>query len=190
MRPIRIALATLSGGLLLVGAAILPAAAALAAPGGATTTALKATGPNERAYVTSADAAYQAVSQFRPASHLGLTAFLSHYGDRLTLEQLQRAQALVAQADITLVQLEAKTRVTRTLARSGARTARIQQAATAASRAFDTASNSTASAMAEMQPMLQSKLSLFEGLQAKLELDRSLRDFAAIGVAVKAVRPQ
>ncbi|PHX61351.1 MAG: hypothetical protein CK552_01240 [Actinobacteria bacterium] len=189
MRPIRIALATLSVGLLLVGAAILPAAAALAAPVAATTPALKATGPNERAYVISADAAYQAVSQFRPASHLGLTAFLSQYGDRLTPEQLKRAQAQVVRADLTLAQLEAKTRVTRILARSGASTTRIKQAADAASRAFDGATASTAWAMAEMQPMLQAKLSLFEGLQAKLELDRSMRDFAAVGAVVKAVRP-
>ena len=139
--------------------------------------------------VASADAAYLAVTRFRPASHQRLTAFLSQYGGRLTPVQLQRAQAQVAKADLTLSQLEAKTRATRTLARSGASTARIKQAADAAGRAFDGAAASTAAAMAEMQPMLQAKLSLFEGLRAKLELDQSMRDFAAVGAAVKAVRP-
>jgi hypothetical protein len=139
--------------------------------------------------VASADAAYLAVTRFRPASRQRLTDFLSQYGDRLTPVQLQRAQAQVTKADLTLSQLEAKTRATRTLARSGASSSRIKQAADAASRAFDAATASTAVAMAEMQPMLSSKLSLFEGLRAKLELDQSMRDFAAVGAAVKAVRP-
>ncbi|CAB5010852.1 unannotated protein [freshwater metagenome] len=139
--------------------------------------------------VASADAAYLAVTRFRPASRQRLTDFLSQYGDRLTPVQLQRARAQVTKADLTLAQLEAKTRATRTLARSGASASRIKQAADAASRAFDGATASTAEAMAEMQPMLSSKLSLFEGLRAKLELDQSMRDFAAVGAAVKAVRP-
>ena len=168
MQPIKFALATLLGALVLTG--VQPAMASAAG-------------------VASADAAYLAVTRFRPASHQSLTAFLSQYGDRLTPVQLQRARAQVAKADLTLYQLEAKTRATRTLARSGASTARIKQAADAAGRAFDSASASTVTAMAEMQPMLQAKLSFFEGLQAKLELDRSMRDFTAVGAAVKAVRP-
>ena len=42
--------------------------------------------------VASADAAYLAVTNFRPASHQRLTDFLSQYGDRLTPVQLQRAR--------------------------------------------------------------------------------------------------
>ena len=191
MKPIKFALATLLGALVLTG--IQPA---MAAPG-TSLAAISAVAGNSgadnagtsAAGVASADAAYLAVTRFRPASHQRLTAFLSQYSDRLTPVQLQRAQAQVAKADLTLSQLEAKTRATRTLARSGASTARIKQAADAASRAFDSASALTATAMAEMQPMLQSKLSLFEGLRAKLELDQSMRDFAAVGAAVKAVRP-
>ena len=186
MKPIKFAVATLLGALILTG--IQPA---MAAPGTslAANSAIADRAGTSAAGVASADAAYQAVTRFRPASHQRLTAFLSQYSDRLTPVQLQRAQAQVAKADLTLSQLEAKTRATRTLARSGASTARIKQAADAASRAFDSASASTATALAAMQPMLQAKLSLFEGLRAKLELDQSMRDFAAVGAAVKAVRP-
>ena len=195
MQPIKFALATLLGALVMTGVltGIQPAMAAPGTP----LAAISAVSGNSGTYrsmasaagVASADAAYLAVTNFRPASHQRLTDFLTQYGDRLTPEQLQRAQAQVAKADLTLSQLEAKTRATRTLARSGASTARIKQAADAAGRAFDGAAASTAAAMAEMQPMLQSKLSLFERLRAKLELDQSMRDFAAVGAAVKAVRP-
>ncbi|CAB4835119.1 MAG: hypothetical protein F2763_08545 [Actinobacteria bacterium] len=195
MQPIKFALATLLGALVMTGVltGIHPAMAAPGTP----LAAISAVSGNSGTYrsmasaagVASADAAYLAVTRFRPASRQRLTDFLSQYGDRLTPVQLQRARAQVTKADLTLAQLEAKTRATRTLARSGASTARIKQAADAASRAFDSATASTAGAMAEMQPMLSSKLSLFEGLRAKLELDQSMRDFAAVGAAVKAVRP-
>ena len=194
MQPIKFALATLLGALVMTGVltgvltGIQPAMAAPGTPLAAISAVADRAGTSA-AGVASADAAYLAVTNFRPASHQRLTDFLTQYGDRLTPEQLQRAQAQVAKADLTLSQLEAKTRATRTLARSGASTARIKQAADAAGRAFDGAAASTAAAMAEMQPMLQAKLSLFEGLRAKLELDQSMRDFAAVGAAVKAVRP-
>ena len=55
--------------------------------------------------------------------------------------------------------------------------------------AYEAAAAATAAALAEFQPLLQDKLSLFEGFQAKLDLDTSLRDFADVGAAVKAVRP-
>ena len=189
------ALATSLSALMLTGvlAGIQPAMATpgMASPGTQlqTISAVSGNSGASAAGVASADAAYLAVTRFRPASRQRLTDFLSQYGDRLTPVQLQRARAQVAKADLTLSQLEAKTRATRTLARSGASASRIKQAADAASRAFDGATASTAEAMAEMQPMLSSKLSLFEGLRAKLELDQSMRDFAAVGAAVKAVRP-
>ena len=195
MQPIKFALATLLGALVMTGVltGIHPAMATpgMASPGTPVVaiSAVANRAGTSAAGVASADAAYLAVTRFRPASRQRLTDFLTQYGDRLTPEQLQRAQAQVAKADLTLSQLEAKTRATRTLARSGASTARIKQAADAAGRAFDGAAASTAAAMAEMQPTLQSKLSLFERLRAKLELDQSMRDFAAVGAAVKAVRP-
>ena len=189
------ALATSLSALMLTGvlAGIQPAMATpgMASPGTQlqTISAVSGNSGASAAGVASADAAYLAITRFRPASRQRLTDFLSQYGDRLTPVQLQRARAQVAKADLTLSQLEAKTRATRTLARSGASASRIKQAADAASRAFDGATASTAEAMSEMQPMLSSKLSLFEGLRAKLELDQSMRDFAAVGAAVKAVRP-
>lgn len=195
MQPIKFALATLLGALVMTGVltGIHPAMATpgMASPGTPlqTISAVSGNSGASAAGVASADAAYLAVTRFRPASRQRLNDFLSQYGDRLTPVQLQRARAQVTKADLTLAQLEAKTRATRTLARSGASASRIKQAADAASRAFDGATASTAEAMAEMQPMLSSKLSLFEGLRAKLELDQSMRDFAAVGAAVKAVRP-
>ena len=190
MQSIKFALATLLGALVMTGVltGIQPAMAAPGTPVVAISAVANRAGTSA-AGVASADAAYLAVTRFRPASRQRLTDFLSQYGDGLTPVQLQRARAQVTKADLTLAQLEAKTRATRTLARSGASASRIKQAADAASRAFDSATASTAGAMAEMQPMLSSKLSLFEGLRAKLELDQSMRDFAAVGAAVKAVRP-
>lgn len=181
MRRLQLSFAALLGALLL--AAVAPATAVPLAPVAAISSATSAAG------VASADAAHRAVSGFRAQSRQDLSGFLTNYGDRLTAEQNERAEALIAKADLTLAQLEAKTRTTRALARSGAIATRVQQAADAASRAFDTASASTTAALAEMQPLLRSKLSLFEGLQAKLLLDQSMRDFAAVGAAVKSVRP-
>lgn len=139
--------------------------------------------------VATAEAAYRAVSDFRVQSRQDLSGFLTKYGGRLTAEQNARAKALAAQADMTLAQLEAKTRATRSLARAGASSARIRRAAVDANVAYEAAAAATAAALAECQPLLQDKLSLFEGFQAKLDLDTSLRDFADVGAAVKAVRP-
>lgn len=155
MRRLQLSFAALLGALLL--AAVAPATAVPLAPVAAISSATSAAG------VASANAAHRAVSGFRAQSRQDLSGFLTNYGDRLTAEQNERAEALIAKADLTLAQLEAKTRTTRALARSGAIDTRVQQAADAASRAFDTASASTAAALAEMQPLLRSS---FHSLKA------------------------
>ncbi|MEI7630829.1 MAG: hypothetical protein WCJ73_06780, partial [Actinomycetes bacterium] len=97
MQTIKFALATLLGALVLTG--IQPAMAAPGTPLAAISAVAGNSGAGNAgtsaAGVASADAAYLAVTRFRPASHQSLTAFLSQYGDRLTPVQLQRAQAQV-----------------------------------------------------------------------------------------------
>ena len=85
--------------------------------------------------------------------------------------------------------LESRTRLTRNLVTSGASGSRITQSAASANQAYDSAHTAMLTALAEMEPLLSSKLSLFEAISAKMDLDRSMADFDLVGVKVKAVRP-
>ena len=101
MQPIKFALATLLGALVLTG--IHPAMAAPGTP----LAAISAVSGNSGTYrsmasaagVASADAAYLAVTRFRPASHQRLTAFLSQYGGRLTPVQLHSQYPTLTEQD-------------------------------------------------------------------------------------------
>ncbi len=181
MRRLKLSLAALLGALLLT--VVAPATAVPLAPVAVSSSATSAAG------VASADAAHRAVTGFRAQSRRDLSGFLAKYGDRLTADQSARAQALIAGADLTLAELETKTGATRALARAGASSARIRRAANEANLAYDAAAAAATSALATVQPLLQDRLSLIEGLQARLELARSLRAFADLGAVVKAVRP-
>ena len=100
MQPIKFALATLLGALVMTGVltGIQPAMAAPGTPLAAISAVADRAGTSA-AGVASADAAYLAVTRFRPASHQRLTAFLSQYGGRLTPVQLHSQYPTLTEQD-------------------------------------------------------------------------------------------
>jgi hypothetical protein len=95
--------------------------------------------------------------------------------------------ALVKDADRELGIVEARTGATARLARRGAPRAAVYRSAKAAEAAFTTAQAKALTTIDEVQPLLSSKLGLFEALSAKGDLDSQLGRYDALGARIRAV---
>ncbi len=110
-----------------------------------------------------------------------LDDYFREYGDRLSAGERRQMNQLRAQVDRELLALQAKTRITARLEAAKAPAVRRAFAARAAARAFDRAYDRAIAGLEQVQPILQPKLSLFEALGAKSDLDDQLSRFEALG---------
>lgn len=134
-----------------------------------------------------ARAANQAVAAFRPKVTATLDDYRDTYGTRLNDTERARVDDLVAEAEASLRTLQSRTRATLTLARSGAPRGRVAAAAHAADLAYERAHQSAEDAIAVMQPVLIGRLSLFEALRARSDVDRMMSEYEAVGRVIASV---
>jgi hypothetical protein len=70
------------------------------------------------------------------------------------------------------------------LARTNAPRVKQRQAAAAVAKTYDAAFADSNANMEKLQPIIAPKLSLFEALSAKSDLDQSQRDFENLGIHI------
>ena len=134
-----------------------------------------------------AELAARAAASYRAQASRLMRGYQRQYGSRLTAAEQARVASLTDQGIVALAALESRSRHTATLARQGAKPARINTARQAAIDAHARATGQLTSAIGELQPLLAGHLGLFEALQAKGDLDRALRDLEAVGTRLRAV---
>ena len=140
-----------------------------------------------RTGLADATAAHASATTLRRAVGKLLNRYLADYGDRLSKAELARMRFLAKDADRQLGIVETRTATTQRLARSGASRAAVYRSAKAAELAFTKAQESSVTTLDEVQPMLQSKLGLFEALSAKGDLDEQMARYDALGVQIRKV---
>ena len=121
------------------------------------------------------------VSAFRQSMTTQLDAYFRQYGDRLSAAERQQMNALRDQVDRDLLMLKVKTQTTSRLASARAPQVKRIAAAQAAARAFDAVYEKAMHGLEQVQPILQPKLSIFEALRAKSDLDDQLEKFDELG---------
>ncbi len=156
----------------------------------ATTMVLLIAGPTSTASasatsVTIASDAQRSVVVFRREIQSTLQGYLATYGSRLSRAEYTRVSKLTAKVDRDLGSLAAKAATTTRLVRSGQR-ARAASAAATAFTAYQRSYEEAIATLAEVQPILQPKLGLFEALDAKTDLDARLEEFRGVGDQLKA----
>lgn len=115
-----------------------------------------------------------------------LRDYMDRYGDRLSAADRRRMAQLQSQVDRQLTLVQVKMARAERIARSSVSRAVKVAAAHEASVAFDRAHASAIEALAEVEPILRPKLSLFEGLEAKGDLDDMLARYEDLGAAIHA----
>ena len=124
---------------------------------------------------------------FRQAINTQLARELATYRSRLTPAERTRMSDLARTVDRDLRQLQQATAATaRLAARPGSR-AKAHRAARAAVTRFDAGYAKALGELADLQPMLLPRLSIFEALRAKSDLDTQLARYAALGEQIRAV---
>lgn len=147
-------------------------------------------GPTSTASATStpvakASEAQRSITRFRGEMRTTLQDYLAAYAGRLSRAEYTRVSNLTAKVDRDLGTLAARAAVTTQLARSGNRKG-ASRAATAAVTSYQRSYDEAIATLAEVQPILQPKLGLFEALEAKADLDTRLDEFRAVGEQLKA----
>lgn len=110
-----------------------------------------------------------------------LNSYYSSYGNRLSPAEQGQMSALIAKIDQDLALLQTKTQLSAKLARAHAAAAKQRTAARAAAKFFDVTYAQAMASLEQVQPILQPKLSLFEALRAKSDVDQSLQTFETLG---------
>lgn len=127
------------------------------------------------------------VAGFRQNINAVLTSYYTTYRNRLTPAEQRQMTSLMTQVDRELASLQAKTQVSANLARQHAAKSKQQRAARAAAQSFDIVYSHAMTSLEQVQPILQPKLSLFEALRAKSDLDQSLQTFETLGTQLHAL---
>lgn len=127
------------------------------------------------------------VAGFRQNINAVLTSYYTTYGNRLTPAEQRQMTSLMTQVDRELASLQAKTQVSANLARQHATKSKQHRAARDAAKSFDIVYSHAMTSLEEVQPILQPKLSLFEALRAKSDLDQSLQTFETLGTQLHAL---
>ena len=169
--------------------ALLGSSALIAIPATAsasTSTSMARAGVNATS-VTGARNIAKAVISFRAEMNALLASYVTNYGDRLSATELANAQALIAQADASLVGVQSATARTSALAGAGATKAQVLAASRAAEKAFTKSQDQALAALNQITPLLQPKLGLFEALGAKRDADAKLSKFSDLGTKISAL---
>ena len=164
-----------------------PAVTASAATAAGSPTQVVAANTSDAAGVAAAAAAHKSASVLRRNVGRLLNRYLADYGDRLSQAELARMRFLAKDANRQLGIVETRTATTERLARGGASRAVVYRSAKAAELAFTNAQALSVTTLDEVQPMLQSKLGLFEALSAKGDLDEQMARYDALGVQIRNV---
>jgi len=91
---------------------------------------------------------------------------------------------LINQIDQVLGALYRQSTVSAKLARTNAPLVKQRQAAATVAKTYDAAFADSNANMKKLQPMIAPKLSFFEALSAKSDLDQSQRDFKDLGIHI------
>ncbi|CAB5041521.1 unannotated protein [freshwater metagenome] len=91
---------------------------------------------------------------------------------------------LIDQVDQVLGTLYRQSTVSAKLARTNAPMVKQRQAAATVAKTYDTAFANSNASMEKLQPMIAPKLSLFEALSAKSDLDQSQQEFEDLGIRI------
>lgn len=137
--------------------------------------------------IADAQTAAKSVREFRPEVSWTLDEYRSTYAKRLTATERSEVDGMVMQAERSLRMLQARTNRTLALAKQGTSQSKVLAAARAADAAYEQAHQSAVDALARMQPMLLPKVSWSEALQAKLDADRMLAEYEAVGARIEVV---
>ena len=122
------------------------------------------------------------VTDFRQSIGTVLNSYYSTYGSRLSPAEQSQMSTLMKQVDQELSALQIKTQTSAKLAQQHAAKSKQKDAARAAAKSFDMAYAHAMVSLEQVQPILQPKLSLFEALRAKSDLDKSLQAFETLGL--------
>lgn len=124
------------------------------------------------------------VSTFRLNVSGLLQSFYSTYGNRLSQSERTQMSGLINQVDQVLGTLYRQSTVSAKLARTNAPLVKQRQAAATVAKTYDAAFANSDASMKKLQPIIGPKLSFFEALSAKSDLDQSQRDFEDLGVHI------
>ena len=127
---------------------------------------------------------------FREDINATLADNLATYRDRLSPPERTRMQALTRTVDRDLGDLQRATATTARLAATPGARVKAHRAAQTAVTQFDAGYAKALANLAELQPILLPRLTIFEALRAKSELDTQLARYAALGERIKAVERQ
>ncbi|MFA7324976.1 MAG: hypothetical protein WC005_11545 [Candidatus Nanopelagicales bacterium] len=130
------------------------------------------------------------VTAFRQDTSALLKTYYADYSDRLSAAEKINMAALMAQVDAELGILHRKAAASARLSRTHATAARQRAAARIAAAAYDQAYARAIASLERVQPILQPKLSLFEALRAKSDLDRAMSTFEQLGVRIHQLSDQ
>jgi len=124
------------------------------------------------------------VSTFRLNVLALLQSFYSNYGNRLSQSERTQMSGLINQVDQVLGTLYRQSTVSAKLARTNAPQVKQRQAATTVAKTYDTAFANSDANMKKLQPIIGPKLSFFEALSAKSDLDQSRQEFEDLGIRI------
>ena len=124
------------------------------------------------------------VSTFRVNVSELLHSFYSTYGSRLSQSEKTQMSGLIDQVDQVLGTLYRQSTVSAKLARTNAPMVKQRQAAATVAKTYDTAFANSNASMEKLQPIIAPKLSLFEALSAKSDLDQSQQEFEDLGIRI------
>lgn len=128
-----------------------------------------------------------AVSGFRANVVAILRENLTDYGDRLTPAERKHMTSLIGEVNQDLGRLQRATARTATLTANSAPKAKRASAARNAADTFDAGYAKAISNLAEIQPILQPKLNVFEALRAKSQLDTQMTRYEQLGARIHSV---
>ena len=144
-------------------------------------------GVDQSAARGAAERAASAAHAYRSSAGTLLQGYQTRFGSRLTPAESSRVAELTRRGLAALGTLDRRAQRTAALARQGASATRINAARQAAIAAHAQASAQLQAAVTEVQPLLARHLGLFEGLQAKADLDRSMRELDDVGSTLRAI---
>jgi hypothetical protein len=127
------------------------------------------------------------VAGYRQDLGFMLNSYYSNYGNRLSPAEQEQMTGLITKIDKDLALLQTKTQLSAKLARAHAAAAKQRIAARAAAKFFDVTYAQAMLSLEQVQPILQPKLSLFEALRAKSDVDQSLHAFETLGTQLHAL---
>ena len=142
---------------------------------------------NASSIASAATVAAQSASAVRKEAKGTLQSYLDDYGDRLIAGERERVTYWQRTGDRSLRQVQVQARLTAALARSGASAARVNAARQAALVAHAQARRDVDAALSELVPVLSERLTFFELLQARADLESSLAGLDRLGEQVQAI---